>query len=90
MTRKRSAINFRKTIFGIEITENGVQSFGKSVKLGPLQVTLNAGRSGILGSVAIPGTGISKRRIKLADLPDFNTPNLPEHNSKPDMWSDNE
>jgi len=90
MTKKRSAINFRKTIFGIEITENGVQSFGKSVKLGPLQFTLNAGRSGILGSVAIPGTGISKRRIKLADLPDFNTPDLPEHNSKPDMWSDNE
>ncbi len=90
MTRKRSAINFRKTIFGIEITENGVQSFGKSVKIGPIQFSGNIGRSGILGSVAIPGTGISKRRIKLADLPDFNTPDLPEHNKKPDMWSENE
>ena len=90
MTKKRSAINFRKTIGGFDITENGVQSFGKSVKLGPFQFTLNAGRSGILGSVAIPGTGVSKRRIKLCDWPDFRTPDLPEHNRKPDMWSDDE
>tara|TARA_B100001093_G_scaffold283738_1_gene271047 strand:- start:655 stop:927 length:273 start_codon:yes stop_codon:yes gene_type:complete len=90
MAKKRSAINFRKTIFGIEITENGIQSFGKSVKLGPIQLSGNIGRSGILGSVAIPGTGISKRRIKLADLPDFNTPDLPEHKNKPDMWTEDE
>jgi hypothetical protein len=90
MTRKRSAINFDKTIFGINFTERGPQSLSKSIKLGPFQVTLNARESGIRGSIGIPGTGLSKRNIKLCDLPDFRTPDLPEHNRKPDMWSDTE
>jgi len=90
MTRKRSAINFDKTIFGINFTERGPQSFSKSIKVGPFQVTLNARESGIRGSIGIPGTGLSKRNIKLCDLPDLRTPDLPEHNRKPDMWSDNE
>ena len=90
MARKRSAINFDKTIFGINFTERGPQSFSKSIKVGPFQVTLNARQSGIRGSIGIPGTGVSKRNIKLCDLPDFRTPDLPEHNRKPDMWSDDE
>lgn len=57
--------NFDKTVCGFNITENGVKSFTKSLKLGPFQLTLNARKSGIMGSVSIPGTGLSKRNIKL-------------------------
>lgn len=62
---KKSAINFDRTICGINITENGIKSFTKSIKLGPLQLTFNARKSGVLGSISIPGTGLSKRNIKL-------------------------
>lgn len=65
MTQKKSPINFDKTIAGFNITERGVKSFTKSIKLGPLQLTLNARKSGVLGSISIPGTGLSKRNIKL-------------------------
>jgi len=62
---KKSIINFDKTIAGFNITERGIKSFTKSIKLGPFQLTLNARNSGIRGSVSIPGTGLSKRNIKL-------------------------
>jgi hypothetical protein len=65
MTQKKSPINFDKTIAGFNITERGVKSFTKSIKLGPFQVTLNARESGVHGSISIPGTGISKRNIKI-------------------------
>ena len=88
MTRKRSAINFDKTIAGINFTERGPQSFSKSFKLGPFQLTLNASQSGIRGSMGIPGTGLSKRNIKICDIPDLRTPDLPEYKKKKDMWTD--
>ena len=62
---KRSAFNFDKTIGGFNITERGVKSFSKSIKLGPFQFTMNVRGSGVRGSVGIPGTGLSKRNIKL-------------------------
>lgn len=62
---KRSAFNFDKTIAGVNITERGIKSFTKSIRLGPIQITLNARPSGMLGSISIPGTGLSKRNIKL-------------------------
>mgnify|MGYP000695074076 FL=1 len=62
---KRSAFNFDKTISGFNITERGVKSFSKSIKLGPFQFTMNVRGSGVRGSVGIPGTGLSKRNIKL-------------------------
>ena len=65
MTRKRSAFNFDKTVGGFNITERGVKSFSKSIKLGPFLFTMNARGSGIRGSVGIPGNGLSKRNIKL-------------------------
>ena len=65
MTQKKSLINFDKTIAGFNVTERGVKSFTKSIKLGPFQVTLNARESGVHGSISIPGTGISKRNIKI-------------------------
>lgn len=68
MTKQRSAFNFDRTIHGVNITEHGVKSFTKSIKLGPIQLTLNGRRSGIMGSVSIPGTGLSKRNIKLIDF----------------------
>jgi len=65
MTIKKSIINFDKTICGVNITERGIKSFTKSIKLGPFQVTLNARESGVRGSISLPGTGLSKRNIKL-------------------------
>jgi hypothetical protein len=62
---KKSIVNFDKTIAGFNITENGVKSYTKSFQLGPFQFTLNARDSGVRGSVSIPGTGLSKRNVKL-------------------------
>jgi hypothetical protein len=65
MTKEKSPLNFDKTIAGFNVTEHGVKSYTKSIKLGPFQLTLNARGSGVHGSISIPGTGISKRNIKL-------------------------
>ena len=61
----KSPINFDKTIAGFNLTEHGIKSFTKSIQLGPFQVTLNARESGVRGSISLPGTGLSKRNIKL-------------------------
>ena len=61
----KSPINFDKTIAGFNVTEHGIKSFTKSIQLGPFQVTLNAKESGVRGSISLPGTGLSKRNIKL-------------------------
>jgi hypothetical protein len=61
----KSSFNFDKTIAGFNITEHGVKSYSKSFQLGPFQFTLNARQSGVHGSVSIPGTGLSKRNIKI-------------------------
>ena len=63
--RKRSAFNFDKTIFGVNVTERGPQSASKSIKLGPLRLTLNGRKSGVRASIALDGTGVSKRNIKI-------------------------
>ena len=65
MTQKKSPINFDRTIAGFNVTEKGIQSYSKSFSLGPFQITLNARESGVRGSISIPGTGLSKRGIKL-------------------------
>ena len=62
---KRLPISFDRTIHGVNITEHGVKSYSKVVKLGPFQVTLNANSNGVKGSVSIPGTGLSIPNIKL-------------------------
>ena len=61
----KSPINFDKTIAGFNITEHGIKSFTKSIQLGPFQVTLNARESGVRGSISLPGTGLSKRNIRI-------------------------
>ena len=65
MPRKKSAFNFDKTIAGFNVTENGVQSYSKSIGIGFLQFTLNAGPGGVNGAISVPGTGLSRRNIKL-------------------------
>jgi hypothetical protein len=65
MTKDKSPISFDKTIAGFNVTENGVKSYSKSIKLGPLQVTLNARKSGVRSTISIPGTGLSIPSIKL-------------------------
>jgi hypothetical protein len=62
---KKSPINFDRTIAGFNLTEHGIKSYTKSFKLGPFQLTLNARQSGVLGSISIPGTGLSKRNIRI-------------------------
>jgi hypothetical protein len=61
----KSPINFDKSIAGFNITERGVKSFTKLFKLGPFQLTFNASETGVRSSVSLPGTGLSKRGIKI-------------------------
>ena len=61
----KSPINFDKTIAGFNVTEHGIKSYTKSFQLGPFQLTLNAKQSGVTGFISLPGTGISKRNIRL-------------------------
>lgn len=61
----KSPINFDKTIAGFNVTEHGIKSYTKSFQLGPFQLTLNARKSGVTGSISLPGTGLSKRGIKI-------------------------
>jgi hypothetical protein len=65
MPNKKSHVSFDKTIAGFNVTERGVRSYSKSIKLGPFQVTLNARESGVRGTISIPGTGLSLPNIKL-------------------------
>ena len=65
MTKPKSAFNFDRTIAGFNITENGIKSFTKIIQLGPLQLTFNTRESGVHASIALPGTGLSKRNIKI-------------------------
>jgi len=89
MTKKKSRINFDKTIAGFNVSEHGLKSYSKTFKLGPLSFTANVNSKGARGSLAIPGTGISFRNLLHTELPsldDFKTPNLPEY--KQDEWTD--
>mgnify|MGYP003154587418 CR=1 FL=1 len=65
---KRSPINFDKTIMGVNVTERGPQSYSKQLKLGFLGFNLNLSKRGLTGSVSLPGTGLSKRNIRLIDF----------------------
>ena len=65
MKNKKQPVQFDKTICGFNLTADGIKSFTKSIQLGPFQVTLNARESGVRGSISLPGTGLSKRNIKL-------------------------
>ena len=62
---KKSIISFDRTIHGVNITEHGIKSVSKQIKLGPFQLTVNANLDGVKGSVSIPGTGLSIPNIKL-------------------------
>lgn len=61
----KSPINFDRTIAGFNVTEHGIKSYTKSFQLGPFQLTINAKQSGVTGSISLPGTGLSKRNIRL-------------------------
>jgi hypothetical protein len=62
---KKSIISFDRTIYGVNITEHGVKSVSKAIKLGPFQLTINANPNGVKGSVSIPGTGLSIPNLKI-------------------------
>lgn len=62
---KQSLISFDRTIHGVNITEHGIKSVTKAIKLGPFQLTLNANPNGVKGSLSVPGTGVSIPNIKL-------------------------
>jgi hypothetical protein len=65
MKNKKQPVQFDKTICGFNLNADGIKSFSKSIQLGPFQVTLNANQSGVRGSISLPGTGLSRRDIKL-------------------------
>ena len=65
MKKLKQQFQFDKTIAGFNLTTNGIKSYTKSFKLGPFQLTLNGSDSGVHGSISLPGTGISKRNIKI-------------------------
>jgi len=66
MSKSQKAwFNLDRTIAGVNITENGIKSYTKSFQLGPFQLTLNARGSGVHGSISLPGTGVSKRHIRI-------------------------
>lgn len=65
---KRSLFNFDKDIKGFNLTEKGVKSYSRRLKLGPLSVTLNVRGSGVRASISVPGTGISKQNIPLINF----------------------
>lgn len=63
-----SDINFRKQIGGFNITEHGVRSFSKPIRIGPINLTFNASPQGIAMSVGLRGTGIYKHGIELINF----------------------
>ena len=65
---KRSLFNFDKDIKGFNVTERGVKSYSRRVKLGPFQLNLNVRKSGLRASVSIPGTGLSKQNIPIINF----------------------
>lgn len=86
MSKKKSKVNFDKTVAGFNVTEHGIRSYSKTFKLGPLQLTANVNGQRARGSIGIPGTGISFRNILDMELPSLDTPDLPEYKKKDDMW----
>ena len=88
MTRKKSAFNFDKQLWGFNITERGIKSFSKTFKLGPFSQTINVNLENghMKGTTSLPGTGLAKR-YDLPGLDSFQVPDLPEYKRKPDMWS---
>ena len=103
MARKKSLINFDKTIplpFGLRlsVTERGPRSIQWGVKALGLQASMNVNADRAKGSLGIPGTGVSFRNIltvpipKLSDLvspPPVEEPK-PDFGHKEPMWSDDE
>lgn len=61
----RQPFEFDKTIAGFNFTAQGLKSYTKSIRVGPLQLTFNVKPTGVTSSVSIPGTGISRRGIKI-------------------------
>lgn len=86
MSKKKSRVNFDKTVAGFNVTEHGIRSYSKTFKLGPLQFTANIKDGHVRGSMGIPGTGISFRNALNMELPSLDTPDLPEYKKKDDMW----
>lgn len=90
MAKRRSKFNFDKSLFGFNLSEHGVKSFTKSIKVGPFQQTINInlGNGHVHGTTSIPGTGLSKRyTISDTDWHDW-FPEEPDFGHKPPMWHD--
>lgn len=63
-----SFLNLRRTIKGFNITEHGVRSFSKPIRIGPINATVNASAEGISLSLGLRGTGIYKHGIQLINF----------------------
>lgn len=63
-----SFLNLRRSIKGFNITENGVRSFSKPIRIGPINATINGSADGISLSLGLRGTGIYKHGIELVNF----------------------
>lgn len=60
MTQKLPRFHYQRQVQGVNITEKGITSVSKQIKIGKLlNVNLNFTARGIRGSLSIPGTGLS-------------------------------
>lgn len=63
-------MRYQRQVHGVNISERGITSISKQIKLGKLlNLNLNFSARGITASVSIPGTGLSTDAISLVSLP---------------------
>lgn len=58
-------MRFQRSVRGFNLTNKGISSFSKTLRMGPLNVNLNASRRGVAVSLGLPGTGLSTDLIPL-------------------------
>ena len=86
--------HFRKEIAGFNITDQGINSWGKTYKLGPLPLAVSPNISDGEFDMgwSIPGTGIYQRKafkFKFPKIQDWFAPK-PDFGHKDPMWDDDE
>ena len=82
--------HFRKEIAGFNITDQGVNSWGKTIRIGPFAITPNLSDGEFDMGWSIPGTGIYQRKVikhKFKKLAEFFEPE-PDFGHKEPMWDD--
>lgn len=62
-------MRFQRTVAGFNLTDQGLSSFSKSLRLGKLaNLNFNVSKQGLSVSASLPGTGLSTGPVRLLDL----------------------